>query len=92
MNLCGDIKTLEQCRAIFTSIDGRPPFRVPLPPWLFGKMAEEDFVLMWEWMVDYLAELGPQGLLEIVEKSQDVNPELLDMETWLIKRRNGGFG
>ena len=92
VNICSDVKTLEQCRSIFTAIDGKKPFRVPLPPWLFGKLAEDEFVQMWKWMVDYLAELGHQGLLDIVENSRDVCPELLDMESWLKMRRNGGFG
>jgi uncharacterized protein YbjT (DUF2867 family) len=92
VNMCGDVKTLDECRTIFTAIDGKKPFRLPLPPWLFGKMAEDEFIQMWEWMVDYLAELGHQGLLEIAENSREVCPELLDLESWLKTRRNGGFG
>ncbi len=91
VNLCGDVKTLGQCRSIFTAIDGRKPFRIPLPVSLFGKLADGEFVQMWNWMVGYLAEIGHQGLLEIAKSSREVCPELLDMETWLIKRRNGGF-
>jgi uncharacterized protein YbjT (DUF2867 family) len=92
LNLCGDVKTLQQCRTIFTAIDGRKPFRIPLPPWLFGKLAEDEFVQMWKWMVGYLAEIGHQGLLEILENSREVCPEMLDVESWLRMRRNGGFG
>jgi len=92
VNLCSDVKTLEQCRAIFTAIDGKKPFRLPLPPRLFGKMAQDEFIQMWEWMVGYLSELGHQGLLQIVENSQEVCPEILDMESWLMKKSNGGFG
>jgi uncharacterized protein YbjT (DUF2867 family) len=91
VNMCSDVKSLNQCRAIFASIDGKRPSRFPLPPWLFSKIAQEEFVQMWEWEVDYLAELGHQGLLEIVENSRAVCPDLLDMETWLKKRRNGGY-
>lgn len=92
VTLCSDVKTLEQSRSIFTEVDGKKPFRLPLPPWLFSKMAQDEFVLMWQWMVGYLAELGQSGLLEIREKSREVCPEILDMESWLKKRRNGGFG
>jgi uncharacterized protein YbjT (DUF2867 family) len=91
VTLCGDVKTLQQCRTIFTAIDGRKPFRVPLPPWLFGKLAEVEFVEMWEWMVGYVAEIGHQGLLEIAEVSREVNSQMLDIEKWLKMRRNGGF-
>lgn len=91
VTLCSDVKTLEQSRAIFTAVDGKKPFRLPLPPWLFNKIAPDEFVLMWQWMVDYLADLGQRGLLEIVGKSREVCPEILDMESWLKMRRNGGF-
>ena len=92
VTMCSDVKTLSECQSIFTAIDGKKPFRIPLPPWLFSKMAQEEFVQMWEWEVDFLAELGHQGLVELLENSRQACPELLDMETWLNEKRNGGFG
>lgn len=91
VNMCSDVKSLEQCHTIFTAIDGKKPLRVPIPPWLFGKIAQEELVQMWEWEVDYLAELGNQGLLEIVENSRVLCPEMLDLEKWLKIRRNGSY-
>lgn len=88
--LCGDVKTLGECRTIFTEIDGKRPFRLPLPLWLFNKMAGDEFVQMWRWLVDMIAEAGSQGLWEIVEQSRKVCPEMTDMESWLKIKRNGG--
>lgn len=48
--MCGDIKTLGESKAIFTEIDGEKPTGIPLPLWLFGKMAGDEFIEMWKWM------------------------------------------
>ena len=88
--LCGDVKTLGECRSIFAAIDGKTPFRLSLPLWLFSKMAGDEMVKMWEWMVAWVAESGSQGLWEIVEASREVCPEMLDLESWLKMKRNGG--
>ena len=50
VSMYGDIKTLGESKAIFTAIDGKKPVGIPLPLWLFGKMAEEEFIEMWKWM------------------------------------------
>jgi len=92
VELFSDIKTMSECREIFTAIDGKKPFRMPLPIVLFNKMAGDEFVQMWHWMVDWMAETGYQGLFETLENSRVVCPELLDMESWLKIKRNGGFG
>ncbi|MBC8504656.1 MAG: NmrA/HSCARG family protein [Anaerolineales bacterium] len=91
VELFGDVKTLAECRAIFTAIDGKKPLRLPLPLGLFNKMAGDEFVMMWRWMVDWMAEIGLEGLMETVDNSREVCPELLDMESWLKIKRNGGF-
>ncbi|MFQ5616221.1 MAG: NmrA/HSCARG family protein, partial [Anaerolineales bacterium] len=77
VTLCGDVKTLGECRAIFTAVSGKKPFRLPLPLWLFGKMAGDEFIHMWKWMVDWISETGSEGLWEIVEDSRKLCPEVL---------------
>jgi uncharacterized protein YbjT (DUF2867 family) len=91
LTLCGDVKSVGESKAIFTAIDGRKPLRIPLPLWLFGKMAEDEFIQMWEWLADYIAEEGYQGLSVLMENTRKVCPEMLDMESWLKMKRNGGF-
>ncbi|MEK6255847.1 MAG: NmrA/HSCARG family protein [Chloroflexota bacterium] len=87
VDLIGDVKSLGECRAIFTAVDGKKPFRIPLPLWLFSKMAGEELVLMWKWMVDWIPEIGPQELMEMVEESREVCPDLLDVESWIMMKR-----
>lgn len=81
--LCGDVKTLDECRDIFTAVTGKRPFRVPLPAWLFGKMAGNELVIMWEWMKAWIARQGMEGLCELRDAARSACPELLDVETWL---------
>jgi hypothetical protein len=89
ISLFGDVKTLGECKDVFVAVDGKKPFRVPLPLWLFGKMAPDEFIQMWKWMVHYIAEMGRKGLWEIVEDSREICPGMLDMENWLKIMRNG---
>ncbi|MGD9092541.1 MAG: NmrA/HSCARG family protein [Anaerolineales bacterium] len=88
VELFGDVRTLGECRELFVAVDGKKPFGLPLPRWVFSKMASDEFIKMWEWMIDYLAELGDQGLWETVESSRKLCPKMLDMESWLKLVRN----
>jgi len=88
ITICSDVKTLAESQAIFTAIDGKKPLRIPLPVWMFGKMAGDEFVNMWRWMAGFVRDVGPEGLWDMVEASREVSPELLDMESWLQMKRN----
>ena len=90
LGLCGDVKTLGESKAIFTAIDGKRPRSIPLPLWLFRKMAGDEFIAMWQWMDDWIGEMGASSLWEIAESSRQVCPDMLDMESWLKMKRNGG--
>jgi len=92
VSMCGDIKTLGKSLAIFNAIDGKKPTRIPLPLWLFKKMAGDEFIEMWKWMDKWIGKEGVPYLMEILEQSHELVPEMLDMESWLRKKRNGGFG
>lgn len=89
VTLFGDVKTLAECRDAFEKIDGRKPFGLPLPLWMFRRMAGEEFVLMWHWMVKWISEQGPDPLWHIVEDSRQLSPGLLNLESWLKITRKG---
>ncbi|HFQ94216.1 MAG TPA: NmrA/HSCARG family protein [Anaerolineae bacterium] len=90
--LCGDVKTLSECREIYKAVNGKKPFRIPLPLWLFRKMAGDELIVMWRWMKAWIAEQGPQGLEKIREASRAVCPDPLDVASWLEMEQNGGKG
>jgi uncharacterized protein YbjT (DUF2867 family) len=92
ISMCGDIKTLGEGQKIFTQIDGKKPARIPLPLWLFRRMAGEEFVEMWKWMDKWIGQEGVPYLMKLRKEASELVPEMLNMETWLRKKRNGGFG
>ena len=89
--MCGDIKSLGESQAIFEQIDGKKPTRIPLPLWMFEKMAGDEFTAMWKWLDEWVGQEGVSGLKDIMEQSHELVPEMLDMESWLRMKRNGGF-
>jgi uncharacterized protein YbjT (DUF2867 family) len=83
VDVFSDVKSLAQCRMIYTRVVGKKPFGVPIPVALFRKMAGAELVLMWEWLAEWVAETGPEGLCDMHEASREVVPDLLDFESWL---------
>jgi uncharacterized protein YbjT (DUF2867 family) len=83
ITMFGDVKTLAECRDVFIAVDGKKPFRLPLPLWLIRKMAGNELILMWKWMVDWIAQSGYEGLRKTAESSREACPEPLDLESWL---------
>lgn len=86
VELFGDVRSLAECQATYMATYGKKPARVPLPTWLFNKMAGPEFALMWQWMASWIVERGPDSLWQIVETSRQLSPGLLDVERWLAAK------
>jgi len=89
--MCGDVKTLKESQAIFHQVDGKKPTRIPLPVWMLEKMAGDEFIEMWKWMDEWIGREGIPYLEGIMEQSRELCPDMLDMESWLRKKRNGMY-
>jgi uncharacterized protein YbjT (DUF2867 family) len=48
--LAGDVKSIDQCRAIWRDVSGRQPRRVPMPVWMFEQFVGSDLPTMWRWL------------------------------------------
>jgi uncharacterized protein YbjT (DUF2867 family) len=83
VDVFSDVKSLAQCRVIYTRVVGKKPFGVPIPVALFRKMAGAELVIMWQWLAEWAAEVGPERLCEMHEASREVVPDLLDFNSWL---------
>jgi len=82
LTLAGDFQSFDEARRIFRRVDGRYPFALPLPVWLTRRLVNADLVPMWQW-------LGPNPIAgDAVAESRAVYPEVMDMETWLRRRRD----
>lgn len=87
LTLFGDVKTMRECKQIFATVDGKQPFGLALPLGLFQKMAGEEFVKMWRWLDALVDSHGRQAFDRIVLDSRQVNPAMLDLESWLKMKR-----
>ncbi|MGI9628275.1 MAG: NmrA/HSCARG family protein [Longimicrobiales bacterium] len=83
--LATDEKTLDEARAIFRAVDGKNPFKISMPTWIFRKWVSEDLVIMWEYFGNHRIEAP-------VETTRSLHPEALGMEAWLRKKRAGPSG
>jgi uncharacterized protein YbjT (DUF2867 family) len=83
VDVFSDVLSLAQCRVIYTRVVGKKPFGVPIPVALFRKMAGAELVIMWQWIAEWVTEIGPERLCEMREASREVVPDLLDFESWL---------
>lgn len=81
--LIGHFESLRDCQTIFKKITGKKPFGLSLPMVLFNKMAGPEFEVMWRWLVDFLAEMGPEGMQAMVDVSREACPNLHSVESWL---------
>jgi uncharacterized protein YbjT (DUF2867 family) len=86
VELFGDVKSLAECAAEFRSQKGKQPFRVPLPLWLFRKMAGEEMLMLWGWLGELVAENGTAELWQSVAATRELCPGLRDVESWIAAK------
>jgi uncharacterized protein YbjT (DUF2867 family) len=87
ITLFGDLKTMRECKETFLAVTGKKPLGLPLLPWLFQKMAGEEWIKMWHWMEGYIGQQGKAGLMQVVRDSRRVCPHMLDLEGWLRQKQ-----
>lgn len=79
IELVGDIRSMRECREIYTSVYGKRPLRIPAPVWLF-RLMQKDLWLMHEWMKSQ--EFTP----ELLATTKQLHPEVMDVESWMKKK------
>ncbi|MDX8051091.1 NmrA/HSCARG family protein [Lentzea sp. BCCO 10_0798] len=48
--LCADVQSVDECRALWREVRGRPPRGFPMPIWLFHRFVGDDLTRMWRWL------------------------------------------
>ncbi len=89
INLFSDVASMRECQHIFKMATGKKPFGLPLPVAIFNKMAGPEMVVMWQWLVDYLAVNDRGRLKADVAAAREVCPDLHSVADWLKLSRNG---
>jgi uncharacterized protein YbjT (DUF2867 family) len=78
IKLASDIKSIEECRAIYHAVTGKKPRRFPMPIWMFKRFVGTDLIGMWTWL--------RTGELDLdTEPTRTIHPEALTVEAWLRK-------
>jgi uncharacterized protein YbjT (DUF2867 family) len=77
--LVGDTRSMTEARDIFARVNGKRPFALPMPTFLFRRLISEELVLMWTWLASHSMDGDAAATRALI-------PRPLDMETWLRAR------
>lgn len=78
--LASDVKTLDECRSIYTEVMGKKPPRFPMPMFLFNMFVGKDIPRMWEWLAANDIDLD-------TSQTREIDPEAMTVREWLQKMK-----
>ena len=85
INLASDVKSIEECRAIWREVMGKKPSRFPMPIWLFQRFVGTDLTTMWRWLRTGEIDFDTEPTLAI-------HPEALRIEAWIRRQHDFSAG
>lgn len=80
LGLVADVRSIEECRAIWREVTGRAPRGVPMPTWLFERFVGTDLTTMWRWLRTERFDMSTATTREIL-------PKALTVREWLERTR-----
>ena len=83
MALASDVKTLEECRAVWTEVYGSAPRKFPMPVWMFKRIAShagKDLPRMWQW-------LRTGSIPEDTSETREIHPAAITVREWMEQKR-----
>jgi uncharacterized protein YbjT (DUF2867 family) len=80
LRLAGDLLSIDECRAIWAEVKGRPPRPFPMPVWLFERFVGTDLTTMWRWLRSGTVHADPSETRKIL-------PTVSTVRDWLTKRQ-----
>jgi uncharacterized protein YbjT (DUF2867 family) len=79
IKLASDVKSIEECRAIYKNLTGKIPLRFPMPVWMFKRFVGSDLITMWQWLRTGDIDLN-------TEPTHVIHPSALNIDTWLRRQ------
>jgi uncharacterized protein YbjT (DUF2867 family) len=82
--LAADVRSIDQCRSIWTEVYGRSPRRFPMPVWIFERVAGhagKDLPVMWRW-------LRTGRVPEDTTPTRSIHPNAVTLRIWLEQQRD----
>jgi uncharacterized protein YbjT (DUF2867 family) len=86
--LAGDVKSIDECRAIWREVNGKAPSTFPMPEWLFRRIAGpsgKDLPIMWRWLRSGDVPKDPAA-------TRAIHPGALTVRQRLERQRNQQAG
>ena len=77
--LAGDVRTIDECRAIWADVTGKRPSSFPMPTWLFERIAGhagKDLPVMWRW-------LRTGSVPEDTGPTRELHPTAITVREWV---------
>lgn len=78
LNLVSDVKSIDDCRAIWREVRGRTPRRFRMPVWLFERFVGTDLTTMWRWLRTAEFDMS-------TEATRVILPEARTVRDWLVR-------
>ena len=79
LKLVSDVKSIDECREIYTDVMGKAPPRWPMPTWLFERFVGTDLTTMWRW-------LGNSEIDWDTATARSIHPSALTVREWLARQ------
>jgi uncharacterized protein YbjT (DUF2867 family) len=81
LTLVADVKSLAECRDLYSDVMGRPPPTFPLPVWLFDRFTRGDVTAIWRWVKtgNFEADTVP---------TRTIHPAALTVSEWMVRQRH----
>lgn len=79
--LTSDVRTIAECREIYTDVSGKPPRTFPMPEWLFDRFTRHDVTTMWRWLRTGDVPLD-------TEPTREILPSAMTVRGWLTETRH----
>ncbi|MDQ3974751.1 MAG: NmrA family NAD(P)-binding protein [Actinomycetota bacterium] len=81
LRLAADIRSINECRAIWRDVTGRPPRSFPLPTRMFERFVGTDLTTMWRWLATADVDVDPAETRRIL-------PTASDVRQWLTRQQS----
>ena len=80
LTLLADVRTIDECRALWAELHGRPPRSFPMPVWLFERFVGTDLTTMWRWLRTAQFEMSTAATREILPEARTVREWLAALD------------
>jgi uncharacterized protein YbjT (DUF2867 family) len=79
IKVAAEVRSIEECRAVWSAVKGRSPRHFPMPVWMFERFTGTDLTTMWRWLREGHIDIDPSQTHQIL-------PTVSTVRQWLERR------